>query len=172
MNPSSRQGNPVPDLPLFADRPITTESLALPLQRVAFKSRLGESMRGSLKVNVHDDQSWLHGLVAEIEGYVLTQQLFTGTFTVQIARDVKHEVWATWWDHFKSEQVEATSPLWRWVARRWPPKKVTITRQMVFSEEMVRERRALFPEAQIPLPAEHARLGRPVIFETVSRRGW
>ena len=67
----------------------------------------------------------------------------------------------SWWDHFKMDQLEATSPLWRWVARKHPPRYV----QEKIRTTVKVERYLKYPESVIQFPD----LGSAIIHETTEK---
>ena len=146
---------------------IQMNQVMLHLRRFATSRRLGSNAVARMRLNVYREPSILPGLgedlVVELETYVLTQRLAEESFTVNIQGNHVYSEWATWWDHFKSEQVDATSPLWRWVARRWPPQKVTRQVPVTLSRSVTPAPDALVPEARIA--ASSPSLGAPVIYE-------
>jgi hypothetical protein len=86
-------------------------------------------------------------LVRHMRSEVLAQTL------EPVTREKSVDVWSSWWDHFKSEQVNATSPLWRWVARRWPARSEKLTVSVTVGAE------AFYPNANFA----PERLGPPYI---------
>lgn len=107
-------------------------------------------------------------LVARLRTHVLSQHLYQGSHEVVFNHTFDYQVWASPWDHFKANQVDATSPLWRWVARRWPARQVVRhTTPRLFRATLDTRREVLFPHSTLSVP--DSRLGLPVVVETVQQ---
>lgn len=134
---------------VFGLGPATSAQVSL--HEVLFGNRaiLGEHARRSLRIETRDEAALdtARGLVIDIRTKILAQHLDRQAVQVYADREVEFETWATWWDHFKADQREATSPLWRWVARSWPPKTRTVTKKVTLSRTVQFDFEALFPDA-------------------------
>ncbi len=144
--------------------------ITLTAKKISNSCRFGESVRGSIQITLdrdtytrHDDRV-VEELIFGLDAYVFTQRLAEELFTIPYSDAVKAEHWATWWDQFKAEEI-APLRLWGWIARRWPPKTVTVETWVRGQKILRLEREAMFPEANYPIPPEQS-FGRPVFVET------
>ena len=153
-------------VPAHPDAPYPLAEVATAVQRkVMSQTRLGASVVASMRaVAEHGVTVPAENLRLQLEAYCLSDHLVGQTKTVDFDERVDFTRPATWWDHFKAEQVEATSPLWRWVARRWPSRMVTETRRVTKSVDVTFEAKALYPYSDHVVPE----FGKPVIVESYS----
>ncbi len=79
-------------------------------------------------------------LALRLRAYVWSEDLQQDTATLEV------KIPATWWDHMKKDALPA------WVARRWPPRMVTITKTYQF--KMV----ALLPDFSYAAPVDQDRV--------------
>ncbi len=155
--------------PPYRDQNPTMTSITVTAKKVSDSRRFGESVKGSMEFTLYRDQeSWLErgvtDLILSLDAYVFTQRLAEEIFNIPYNDAVTHEHWATWWDQFKAEEI-APLRLWGWVARRWPPKTVTVETRVRGKKVLRLEREAMFPEANYAIPPENW-FGRPVFVET------
>lgn len=128
------------------------------------QARLGASVTSSLQFRTQEPQ-WeqvvADQLLHHLEAYVLTDHLVSETQDVHFTKTVVFEAPETWWDQFKADQQDATSPLWRWVARRWPARyhrhKATVSE----TKRVTMRREHQYPQANIAIPD----LGKPILVE-------
>lgn len=157
-------------MPEYADQYADPAEFASAVQqKVLTQTRIGASVAVSLTVKAVEelwnptDRTADH-LRLQLEAYCLTDHLVSETKTVDFDEEVTVRRPATWWDHFKAEQVEATSPLWRWVARRWPPRMTTETHRLTKSVDVTFEAKRLYPYNDYVLPE----FGKPTLVESYS----
>lgn len=147
------------------DLSVDSERFAVAVQhKVLTSTRIGAATAVSMKVRPDFDvtKRAADHLLLKLEAYVQTDHLVSQTKTVDFDESVTFERPATWWDHFKSEQVEADSPLWRWVARRWPPRTITETRRLTQRVDVTFEAKHLYPQSNW-IPKD---FGEPILVES------
>lgn len=123
-----------------------TQTVTLEMKKVAVRA-LVDDMRfvaANAELDVYRDSLLRLGFA--LRSYVLTNRLDF------VEKSEWVQVPDSWWDHFKQEQTSADSPLWRWVARRWPPKYRTV--KVTARAEIV----DAYPNAAIAVPS----LGAPI----------
>lgn len=123
-----------------------TKTVTLEMKKVAVRALVDDMqfVAANAELDVYRDSLFRLGL--QLRSFVLTNRLDF------VEKSEWVQVPDSWWDHFKQEQVGAASPLWRWVARRWPPKYRTV--KVTARAEVV----DAYPNASISVPS----LGTPV----------
>lgn len=156
-----------PITPEDADRMLTRGAVKV-FQKVIHRERLGASVRSSMQFRTEVDhwpEQVAGGLIHQLEAFCMADHLVADDHVALMHAEAVLDVPATWWDHFKTEQVEATSPLWRWVARRWPPKTVQHVLVASQTQTITFAAKRFFPQADWVASDD---FGKPIIVESYS----
>ncbi len=142
-----------------------SEFAAVVQQKVLTHSRLGASVAVSMRVTAMPEldptRRAADHLRLQLEAYVQTDHLVTEHKTVDFDEEVIFLRPATWWDHLKIAKTDA-SPLWRWIARRWPPVIVQDPQRLTQRVVVTFESKHLYPQSS-HLPKD---FGSPILVES------
>ena len=133
------------------DGPMPSQQLILHMRRVGTRRAVPRYVAQSAEFKAFWAENELESMIMELSSYVLADQKVSRRQTVTL------EYPASWWQHFKRDQMP------RRFIRRWP------VRMQKYSREIILDADVTYPDADM-LPPE--RFGRPVIVERMTSTPW